>query len=131
VDYEGIAGILPPFPSAGRPVLSPMPQHSPHSEPFVASPTAHPFRVGRADARFDPTDEELDRFIETRLRLAGVDLSVLPEDDPDAPADRVRLFRSARNFLRNTAASLSAYELDSQLFPPMPYPASIHRDPGE
>jgi hypothetical protein len=69
----------------------------------------------------DPiSDEELDRFIELRLRMAGVDLSVLPEDDSSAPADRLRVLRSARNFLRNTASALSAAELDPQLVPPIP-----------
>ncbi|TVP47471.1 MAG: hypothetical protein EA350_05010 [Gemmatimonadales bacterium] len=71
------------------------------------------------------TDEELDRYVETRLRIIGVDLSVLPEDDPDAPADRVRIFGSARGFLRGTVPALSAYELDPQLFPPMSYPAML------
>jgi len=70
------------------------------------------------------TDEELDRYVETRLRIIGVDLSVLPEDDPDAPADRVRILRSARGFLRGTVPALSAYELDPQVFPPMSYPAA-------
>jgi len=70
------------------------------------------------------TDEELDRYVETRLRIIGVDLSVLPEDDPDAPADRVRILRSARSFLRGTVPALSAYELDPQVFPPMSYPAA-------
>lgn len=102
-----------------------MTQIPPHSRPPGAPPTAPSTRVSPPAGPLDPTDEELDHFIETRLRLAGVDLSVLPEDDPDAPADRLRLFRSARNFLRNTAASLSAFDLDSQVFPPMSYPASI------
>jgi hypothetical protein len=71
------------------------------------------------------SDEALDQFIETRLRLAGVDLSVLPEDDPDAPADRVRVYRSARNFLRNTAMALSAFDLDPQLHPPVGLPGTL------
>jgi hypothetical protein len=71
------------------------------------------------------TDEELDRFVETRLRIIGVDLSVLPEDDPDAPADRVRVLRSARGFLRQTVPALSAFDLDPQTFPPVSYPAAL------
>lgn len=73
----------------------------------------------------DLTDEELDRYVETRLRIIGVDLSVLPDDDPDAPADRVRVLRSARTFLRRTVPALSAFDLDPQVFPPVSYPAAL------
>jgi len=73
----------------------------------------------------DLTDEELDRYVETRLRIIGVDLSVLPHDDRDAPADRVRVLRSARGFLRRTVPALSAFELDPQVFPPVSYPAAL------
>jgi hypothetical protein len=80
------------------------------------------------------SDEELDRFIELRLRMAGVDLSVLPENDPSAPADQLRVLRSARNFLRNTASALSAAELDPQVVPPIPstaaYPYLATAAPG-
>jgi hypothetical protein len=73
------------------------------------------------------SDEELDRFIELRLRMAGVDLSVLP-------ADQLRVLRSARNFLRNTASALSAAELDPQVVPPIPstaaYPYLATAAPG-
>ncbi len=86
------------------------------------TPFSGPARIDRTGP--EPlSDAELDRFVELRLRMAGVDLSVLPEDDPSAPADRVRVMRSARNFLRNTAAALSAAELDPQLVPPVPSPA--------
>jgi hypothetical protein len=73
----------------------------------------------------DPTDEELDAYIRTRLELIGIDLSVLPEDDPEAPADRARVHRSIRNFLRNTVPALSAFELDPQQWPPFFYPAAL------
>jgi hypothetical protein len=73
----------------------------------------------------DLTDEELDQYIRTRLTLIGIDLSVLPEEDPDAPADRVRIHRSLRNFLRNTVPRLSAYELDPQSYPPVLYPSAL------
>jgi hypothetical protein len=65
----------------------------------------------------EPTDEELDALIVTRLRLIGVDLDVLPENDPSAPADRRRILASARRFLRGTVTSLSRFELDPQRAP--------------
>jgi hypothetical protein len=77
----------------------------------------------------DLTDEELDVYVQTRLRIIGVDLSVLPENDPDAPADRVRILRSARGFLRGTVPELSAFELDPQVFPPVSYPAALPAPP--
>lgn len=73
----------------------------------------------------DLTDEELDEYIRVRLSLAGVDLSVLPESEEGAPADRVRILRSARNFLRNTGPAISGYALDPQDVPPVLYPASL------
>ena len=72
-----------------------------------------------------PTDAELDAYVETRLRLIGIDLSVLPENDPSAPADQLRTIRSARTFLRSTVPALSAFELDPQEFPPILYPAAL------
>ncbi|TVP55975.1 MAG: hypothetical protein EA351_09165 [Gemmatimonadales bacterium] len=72
-----------------------------------------------------PSDEELDAYIRTRLALIGIDLSVLPEEDPDAPADQAGVHRSIRNFLRNTVPALSAYELDPQAWPPVLYPAAL------
>ncbi|TVP76109.1 MAG: hypothetical protein EA352_06510 [Gemmatimonadales bacterium] len=80
----------------------------------------------------DPTDEELDAFIRTRLQLAGIDLSVLPEEDPDAPADQVRIRASVRRFLRGTVQSLSRWELDPGLWPPALYPSRMMvAPPGE
>lgn len=70
-----------------------------------------------------PTDDELDAYILTRLRLLGIDLDVLPEDDADAPADRRRLLAAARAVLRNTVPVISAYEIDVQAVPPELYPA--------
>jgi hypothetical protein len=66
----------------------------------------------------DLSDEELDRFILTRLAIVGVDLSVLPVDDPEAPVDQARVLRSARSFLRNTVPEISGLEL-------VLYPASL------
>jgi hypothetical protein len=76
-----------------------------------------------------PTDAELDAFVRVRLRLIGIDLGVLPEDDPSAPADQLRTVRSVRSFLRSTVPQLSAFELDPQRFPPVLYPASLPLPP--
>jgi len=97
---------------------------------------AHDARPSRSPARrpathrgsrvrdADPTDEELDAFILMRLEMLGVDLSVLPEDDPDAPADRRRILASARRFLRTTPAGIVNYTLDPLGPPPILYPAA-------
>lgn len=74
------------------------------------------------------SDDELDRYILTRLRLAGVDLGVLPEDDPDAPADRKRILAGARRFLRSTPAAILDFEMDDQEVAPMMYPAALAPD---
>jgi len=82
----------------------------------------------------DLPDEELDRYVLTRLAIVGVDLSVLPEDDPEASVDRVRILRSARAFLRSTVSPLSGFELDPDtalpsLYPPL-HPLSGNGLPG-
>jgi hypothetical protein len=71
------------------------------------------------------SDAELDALILTRLRLCGVDISVLPEDDPSAPADQRRILNSARGFLRGTPGAIIAYEMDPQDLPPVLYPAEM------
>ena len=73
----------------------------------------------------DLDDEELNRYILARLSIAGVDLSVLPEEDEDAPADRVRVLRSARNFLRSSVPEISNFTLDPQEAPPALYPSAL------
>ncbi len=73
----------------------------------------------------DLSDDELDAFILTRLRTMGVDLGVLPEDDPDAPADRKRVLMGARRFLRSTPRDILAWEPDPQVVAPTLYPASL------
>ena len=82
--------------------------------------------------RQELSDEELDAYVLTRLRMAGVDLSVLPEDDESAPADRTRILASARRFLRSTPAAILDVELDVQAVPPVMYPsaASVDLDEG-
>lgn len=70
-------------------------------------------------------DEELDAYILTRLKSLGVDLGVLPEDEPDAPADRRRVLLGARRFLRSTPQAILAWEPDPQRVAPAMYPASL------
>ena len=72
-----------------------------------------------------PTDEELDAYILARLAMLGVDLSVLPEDDEEAPADRRRILASARRFLRSTPAAIAGFELDALGPPPALYPSEL------
>ncbi|NNF25734.1 MAG: hypothetical protein HKN73_00740 [Gemmatimonadetes bacterium] len=71
------------------------------------------------------TDEELDAYILTRLKNVGVDISVLPEDDEDAPADQVRILASARRFLRGSVRVIS----DLSLTPEAGLPGSIPMEP--
>lgn len=71
------------------------------------------------------TDEELDAFILSRLKQAGVDLDVLPEDDAEAPADRTRILAGARRFLRSTPPAILGFEPDVQAVAPSMYPASL------
>lgn len=61
----------------------------------------------------NPTDAELDAYIQFRLGMLGIDLSVLPVDDPSAPADQVRAFSTMRSTLRNQIQLLE-FPLDPQ-----------------
>lgn len=79
----------------------------------------------------DPTDAELDAYILTRLRLKGVNLDVLPEHDPAAPADRRRILASARTFLRTTVADIERYPLPVEGIPPILYPGHLARRSSE
>ena len=81
--------------------------------------------------RRDPTDEELDIAIRARLDLLGVDLSVLPEDDSDAPADQRRILASARRFLRSTPQAIADFRMDPQEVPPIMYPAMLGATGGD
>lgn len=87
----------------------------PALNPSLSNPERHVQEV---------TDAELDAYILLRLTEAGVDLSVLPEDDPDAPADQARILRSARRFLRTTPPALRAFQADVQDAPPIMYPST-------
>lgn len=71
------------------------------------------------------SDEELDAFILARLKAAGVDLSVLPENDPDAPADQRGILAGARRFLRGTPPAILAWDPDPQVLAPAMYPAAL------
>ncbi len=73
----------------------------------------------------DLTDEQLDAYIGARLTMLGVDLSVLPEDDEDAPADQRRIMASARRFLRSTPGAIADFELDALGPPPVMYPSEV------
>lgn len=69
-----------------------------------------------------PTDEELDRYILTRYALLGIDISVLPEDDEDAPMDQRRLLENGRSILRQDVVAAD-FEIDPQFNLPVPHPA--------
>ena len=75
------------------------------------------------DALEGLNDDELDDYIRARLQMLGVDLSVLPEDDSDAPADQRRILRSARQFLRSTPGAIASFRFDPAGPPPAMYPA--------
>lgn len=69
-----------------------------------------------------PTDEELNRYILTRYALLGIDISVLPESDEDAPMDQERLLENARSILRDDVVAAD-FEIDPQFHLPVPHPA--------
>lgn len=77
------------------------------------------------------SDQELDAYILTRLRLAGVDLSVLPEEDSEAPADQRRVLAGARRFLRGTPGTIAGFAMDPQEVPPVLYPAAVRSQEPE
>jgi hypothetical protein len=81
----------------------------------------------------DLTDAELNTYIRARLAIIGVDISMLPDSDPGAPADQARILSSVRSLLRGTVPVISNYSLDVQENPPILYPAqssSWTRDSG-
>ena len=69
-----------------------------------------------------PTDEQLDTYIRTRYALLGIDISVLPTSDSEAPMDQDRLLENARTILRQDA-EVAAFQIDPQFNLPMPFPA--------
>ncbi len=72
-----------------------------------------------------PTDAELDVHIRARLAVLGVDLSVLPVDDPDAPADQQRVLASVRRLLRESVPAIAGWQVDLQAVPPVLHPAQF------
>ena len=70
----------------------------------------------------EPTDEELDTYIHTRYALLGIDISVLPAADEDAPMDQERLLANARSILRQDVKAAN-FKIDPQTLPqPVPAP---------
>ena len=69
-----------------------------------------------------PSDEELNVYIRTRYQLLGVDISVLPDSDPDAPMDQERLLENGRSILRQEVVAAD-FNIDPQFNLPVPHPA--------
>ena len=69
-----------------------------------------------------PSDEELNVYIRTRYQLLGVDISVLPDADPDAPMDQERLLENGRSILRQEVVAAD-FDIDPQFNLPVPHPA--------
>jgi hypothetical protein len=69
-----------------------------------------------------PTDDELNTYILTRYALLGIDISVLPESDEDAPMDRERLLANGRSILRQDVEAAN-FEIDPQFNLPVTHPA--------
>ena len=77
-----------------------------------------------------PSDEELNAYILTRYALLGIDISVLPESDPDAPMDQARLLENARSILRQEVIAAD-FEIDAQFHLPVAHPAPFTAWTGE
>ena len=70
----------------------------------------------------EPTDEELDTYIRTRYALLGINISVLPVANEDAPMDQERLLSNARSILRQDVTAAN-FKIDPQFTLPQPFPA--------
>jgi hypothetical protein len=70
-----------------------------------------------------PTDAELDALARTYWALLGIDISVLPVDDPTAVVDQVRCLSSARSTLRSEVEITALVGLDDQADIAVLYPA--------
>jgi hypothetical protein len=68
-----------------------------------------------------PTDAELDVYIKIRYALMGIDISVLPVADDDAPMDQTRLLANARSIIRQDAEA-TKFVIDPQLYVPTAFP---------
>lgn len=98
---------------------------------FAGSDWSFARRNGMPRTPQELSDDELDAHILARLELLGVDLTVLPEDDSDAPADQRRILASARRFLRSTPGTISSFVMDVQDVPPLLYPGEWSGRTGE
>ncbi|HMG45104.1 MAG TPA: hypothetical protein VK611_27480 [Acidimicrobiales bacterium] len=70
-----------------------------------------------------PTDTELDALAKTYWALLGIDISVLPVDDPAAVVDQTRCLSSARSTLRGEVDITEFAGLDAQADVAVLYPA--------
>ncbi|HEV7757955.1 MAG TPA: hypothetical protein VGO78_03160 [Acidimicrobiales bacterium] len=70
-----------------------------------------------------PTDAELDALAKTYWALLGIDISVLPVDDPTAVVDQARCLSSARSTLRGEVPITEYAGLDAQADIAVLYPA--------
>jgi len=70
-----------------------------------------------------PTDAELDALATTYWALLGIDMSVLPVDDPTAVTDQARCLSSARSTLRGEVDITEYAGLDAQADVAVLYPA--------
>jgi hypothetical protein len=61
-----------------------------------------------------PTDAELDTLARSYWALLGIDISVLPVEDPTAVVDQVRCLASARSTLRGEVPIAEYAGLDPQ-----------------
>jgi hypothetical protein len=77
-----------------------------------------------------PTDEELDNIALTRYALLGIDVAVLPVDDPSAPIDLRRLLANARSTMRADVVAADFF-IDAQFHVPALYPAPFTAWTGE
>ena len=77
-----------------------------------------------------PTDEELNAYILTRYALLGIDISVLPDSDENAPMDQERLLENARLILRQDIVAAD-FGIDPQFHLPVPHPAPFTAWTGE
>jgi hypothetical protein len=83
----------------------------------------------------EPSDDELDVLIETRLRLVGVDLGQLPatvSDPVTGSPSRQEALEYLRSVLRETSVVLASWvppeppPLAQQVAPPALYPSNTH-----
>lgn len=60
-----------------------------------------------------PTEAEMEAIARSTFALLGIDISVLPADDPSAPMDQARVIGASIDILRKEPL-LAAYEVDGQ-----------------